>query len=129
MSPWNSRRHPYRDQNLEEDVERVFWLNGTAGKGKSAIAHMIADWFTERGGPGAFFCFDRTREADRWHETIFTTITWNLVDGDPIIWRALVSVIRDKNKLRHTTDITGQWREFILGPVTAAANYIVRVPP
>ena len=37
-----------------EDVERVFWLNRTAGKGKSAIPHTIADWFIERGGPGIF---------------------------------------------------------------------------
>jgi len=51
-----------------EDVQRVFWLSGTAGKGKSAIAHTLADWFNRRGGPGAFFCFDRTREADRRHE-------------------------------------------------------------
>ena len=78
-----------------EDVQRVFWLNGTAGKGKSAIAHTIADWFVTRGGPGAFFSFDRTREAERRHEKIFTTIARDLVDGDPIIRRALASVVRD----------------------------------
>ncbi|KAG1794911.1 uncharacterized protein HD556DRAFT_410835 [Suillus plorans] len=33
-----------------EDVPRVLWLSGTAGKGKSAIAHTIANWSHERGG-------------------------------------------------------------------------------
>jgi len=112
-----------------EDVERVFWLNGTAGKGKSAIAHTIADWFIERGGSGAFFCFDRTREADKRHEKIFTTIARDLIDGgDPIIRRALATVIRDRNELRHTTDITRQWKELILKSVRAAAAKAVTAP-
>jgi len=108
-----------------EDVRQVFWLNGTAGKGKSAIAHTIADWFIRRGGPGAFFSFDRTREADRWHEKIFTTIARDLVDGDPIIRRAVANVVRDQNELRHTTDVMRQWRELILGPVQAAAKVVI----
>ena len=107
-----------------EDVQRVFWLSGTAGKGKSAIAHTVADWFNGRGGPGAFFCFDRTREADRRHEKIFTTIARDLADGDPIIRRTLANVVRDNKELRHMTDITRQWRELILEPVDAAARIV-----
>jgi hypothetical protein len=106
-----------------EDVKRVFWLSGTAGKGKSAIAHTIANWFDERGGPGACFCFDRTREAEQRHEKIFTTIARDLADRDPIMWRALASAARD-NELRHTKDITRQWKKFILGPVGAASQAV-----
>ena len=43
------------------DAQGIFWLSGTAGKGKSAIGHTIAKWFD---GPGACFCFDHTREAE-----------------------------------------------------------------
>jgi hypothetical protein len=110
--------------NTGEDVQRVFWLNGTAGKGKSAIAHTISTWFHERGGPGAFFCFDRTREAERRHEKIFTTIARDLADRDPIIRRALASVVRGENELRHTKDITRQWKELVLGPVDAASKAV-----
>jgi hypothetical protein len=106
-----------------EDVKRVFWLSGTAGKGKSAIAHTIANWFDERGGPGACFCFDRTREAEQRHEKIFTTIARDLAGRDPIMWRALGSAARD-NELRHTKDITRQWKKFILGPVDAASQAV-----
>jgi hypothetical protein len=106
-----------------EDVKRVFWLSGTAGKGKSAIAHTIANWFDERGGSGACFCFDRTREAEKRHEKVFTTMARDLANRDSIMWRALVSAARD-NELRHTKDITRQWKKFILGPVDAASQAV-----
>jgi len=107
-----------------KDVDRVFWLSGTAGKGKSAIAHTIAHRFHERGGAGAFFCFDRTREAEQRHEKIFATIARDLADHDPIIWRALTSAVRENNELRHTKDIMRQWKELILGPVEAALKVV-----
>ncbi|KAG1887429.1 uncharacterized protein F5891DRAFT_1199979 [Suillus fuscotomentosus] len=44
-------------------AQRVLWLSGPAGKGKSAIAHTIANWFKESGGLGSCFCFDRHRET------------------------------------------------------------------
>ena len=109
--------------NTEEDVQRILWLSGTAGKGKSAIAHTIASWFHERGGLGAFFCFDRTREADRRHEKIFTTVARDLADRDPIMRRALAHAVRD-NEIRHTKDITRQWQELILGPVNIVSKDI-----
>jgi len=103
-----------------EDVEQVFWLSGTAGKGKSAIAHTIAIWFDERGGPGACFCFDRTREAERRHEMIFTTMARDMADRDPIMRRTLACAVLDDNELRHTKDVTRQWKKLILGPVNAS---------
>ena len=106
-----------------EDAQRIFWLSGTAGKGKSAIAHTIANWFDERGGPVACFCFDRTQEAERRHEKIFTTIARDLADRDPMIRRTLADAVRD-NELRHTKDIARQWKNFILGPVGAASQAV-----
>ncbi|KAG1819391.1 hypothetical protein DFJ58DRAFT_739431 [Suillus subalutaceus] len=72
-----------------DSVPRVMWLSGPAGKGKSAIAHTIANWFNETGGLGSCFCFDRRREADRRHEKIFSTIARDLADRDPGMKRAL----------------------------------------
>ena len=107
-----------------ENVPRVLWLYGTAGKGKSAVAHTIASWFDERSGPGACFCFDRERQAERRHEKIFTTIARDLANSDPIIRRALARALRDDDELRHTTDITRQWEEFLLGPLDAVSKAV-----
>jgi hypothetical protein len=107
-----------------ENIPRVLWLYGTAGKGKSAVAHTIASWFDERSGPGACFCFDRKRQAERRHEKIFTTIARDLADSDPNIRRALARALRDDDELRHTTDITRQWKEFLLGPLDAVSKAV-----
>ncbi|KAJ8590456.1 hypothetical protein M405DRAFT_881021 [Rhizopogon salebrosus TDB-379] len=48
-------------------VPRVTWLSGTAGKGKSAIAHTIADWYKESRGLGACHYFDCTSPTDLRH--------------------------------------------------------------
>jgi ATP-dependent Lon protease len=42
-----------------DNVPRVLWLSGPAGKGKSAIAHTIAKWFEDVGGLGSCYSFDR----------------------------------------------------------------------
>ncbi|KAG1851344.1 hypothetical protein DFJ58DRAFT_427154 [Suillus subalutaceus] len=42
-----------------DNVPRVLWLSGPAGKGKSAIAHTIAKWFNDVGGLDLFH--DRAR--------------------------------------------------------------------
>jgi ATP-dependent Lon protease len=42
-----------------DNVQRVLWLSGPAGKGKSAIAHTIAKWFEDVGGLGSCYSFDR----------------------------------------------------------------------
>lgn len=107
------------------DVQHVLWLSGTAGNGKSAIAHTIANWFNEQGGLGACFCFDHTRGADRRHEKIFTTIARDLADCDPTMRRALARV--DRNDLRHNTDFATQWQELIVGPISMTSQDVA--PP
>jgi len=107
-----------------EDVPRVLWLSGTAGKGKSAIAHTIANWSKEAGCLGSCFCFDRTRVADHRHEKIFTTIARDLADCNPAIRRALASAVRDNNELRHTADITKQWRELVIEPIRVTSTVV-----
>ncbi|KAG1896112.1 uncharacterized protein F5891DRAFT_959067, partial [Suillus fuscotomentosus] len=61
--------------STEDDVPRVLWLSGNAGKGKSAIAHTVVKWFSDAGGLGSCYCFDQDRGADRHHEKIFSTIS------------------------------------------------------
>jgi hypothetical protein len=108
--------------STEKDVPRVLWLSGTAGRGKSAIAHTIANWSNELGGLGACFCFDRTRGADRLHQKIFTTIARDLADRNPIIREALAHALHDHNELKHAVDVARQWQELVVGPTLMAWN-------
>jgi hypothetical protein len=95
---------------MGKDMQHVLWLSSTAGKGKLAIAHTIANWYHVQGGLGACFCFDCTHGADHCHEKIFTMIACDLADCDPTMCRALVCTAHDHNELRHTTDIARQWQ-------------------
>ncbi|KAG1787800.1 hypothetical protein EV424DRAFT_1269319, partial [Suillus variegatus] len=66
--------------NSTENARRVLRLCGTAGRGKSAIAHTIANWSNELGGLGSCLCFDRTRGAHRLHQKIFITVARDSAD-------------------------------------------------
>ncbi|KAG1792154.1 WD40-repeat-containing domain protein [Suillus plorans] len=107
--------------STEEGAPRILWLSGTAGKGKSAVAHTIAKWYIERGGLCSFFCFDRTRQADRRQDKIFRTIASDLASRNPIVRRALAQAVRDDDELKRTADITKQWQELIVRPSNAFA--------
>ncbi|KAG2753878.1 hypothetical protein P692DRAFT_201705064, partial [Suillus brevipes Sb2] len=88
---------------------RVMWLSGPAGKGRSAIAHTIANWFNETGGLGSCFCFGRHTEADRRHEKIFSAIARDLADRNPGMKRALADTVKNDTSLKNTTDIIQQF--------------------
>jgi hypothetical protein len=89
-----------------EDMLHVLWLSGMAGKGKSAIAHIIVNWFNQHGGLGVCFCFDHTQ---KFHGKIFTTVTHDSANCDPVIQRALANEVHSGHKpgLRHMP--LGQW--------------------
>jgi hypothetical protein len=109
-----------------DDVQRVLWLSGPAGKGKSAIAHTIANWFNDVGGLGSCYCFDHQRAADRRHERIFSTIARDLADRDPEMRRALSEAVKDASSLKTTVDIVQQWDNLLMKPLGKSSGSIVR---
>jgi len=112
----------------ESDTPRVLWLHGQAGKGKSAIAHTIANWFEPLGALGSCFCFARDQQVERRHEKIFTTIAHDLADRDPTFKRIVAEVIAGDKALSTTRDVKRQWQKFILDPISkAAASMVGRV--
>ncbi|KAJ8065097.1 hypothetical protein OCU04_005810 [Sclerotinia nivalis] len=63
--------------------ERIFWLNGMAGTGKSTISRTVAQNFVDMGELGASFFFKRG-EGDRGHAGMFfATIVTQLVQKLP----------------------------------------------
>ncbi|KIK44915.1 hypothetical protein CY34DRAFT_584968 [Suillus luteus UH-Slu-Lm8-n1] len=100
-----------------DTAQRVLWLSGPAGKGKSAIAHTIANWFNDLGGLGSCFCFDRHREADKRHEKVFSTIARDLADRDAEMRRALADTVENANALKKTKDIIQQWQKLFMEPL------------
>jgi hypothetical protein len=69
--------------NDAEDTPRVFLLSGMAGLGKSAIAHSLVQLFDDSGRFGSSYCYDRSNQAERRPDNLFSTITRDLADLDP----------------------------------------------
>ncbi|KAG1811646.1 hypothetical protein EV424DRAFT_121915 [Suillus variegatus] len=99
-----------------DTAQRVLWLSGPAGTGKSAIAHTIANWFNDSGGLGSCFCFDRRSGADERHKKVFSTIARDLADRDPEFRRTLANTVGHAKALKNTTDIIQQWRKLLMEP-------------
>jgi hypothetical protein len=63
--------------------ERIFWLNGMAGTGKSIVSRTVAQNFADKGDLGASFFFKRG-EGDRGYAGLFiATIATHLVQKLP----------------------------------------------
>ncbi|KIM58626.1 hypothetical protein SCLCIDRAFT_1082138, partial [Scleroderma citrinum Foug A] len=104
--------------NTDAATPRIFWLYGQAGKGKSAIAHTIAQQAQNRGVLGSCFCFSRVRQHEQLHIKLFPTIARDLADRDVRLRPLLVEVTTNDHSLRDTTDIAAQWKKLILGPLS-----------
>jgi WD40 repeat protein len=103
--------------NDKDAAQRVLWLSGPAGTGKSAIAHTIANWFKDLGELGSCFCFDRDLKDDKRHEKVFSTIARDLADRDPEMRRTLAHAVEHDNALKNTTDIIQQWHKLFMKPL------------
>ncbi|GJJ10671.1 hypothetical protein Clacol_004898 [Clathrus columnatus] len=106
--------------NDDDNCPRLFWLAGSAGMGKSAIAHSIGSRFKSIKRLGSFFCFDKNSVERR--DRIFSTIARDLADLDPQIKHELAKIIKDETSLRHTTDLQLQWEKFISEPLCAISE-------
>ena len=103
--------------NTDATTPRILWLHGQAGKGKSAIAHMIALQAENLGLLGSCFCFTRVRQHEGLHMKLFPTVARDLADRDLRLRPLLAEVITNRHSLRDMEDIGEQWQKFIFEPL------------
>ncbi|THV46068.1 hypothetical protein BGAL_0419g00010 [Botrytis galanthina] len=92
----------------DRSSDRIFWLNGKAGTGKSTISRTVAQNFADKGELGASFFFKRG-EGDRGHAGMFfATIVTQLVQKLP----SLAPHVRDA--IEADPEISGKalWQQF-----------------
>ncbi|KIN99576.1 hypothetical protein M404DRAFT_1004516 [Pisolithus tinctorius Marx 270] len=111
--------------DLDVNAPRILWLHGQAGRGKSAIAHTVASWIKDVGGLGSCFCFARDRQAEHREQKIFATVARGLADRDPAFRRALADAVSRDYDLKTTSDVTQQWQQLVLGPLSKVHGLIV----
>jgi hypothetical protein len=76
------------------ESERILWLSGAAGTGKSSVANSIAEYFHSLGRLGASFCFNRQHAHPETPGLLFGNICYQLALFDDQLRVAVLTAIR-----------------------------------
>jgi hypothetical protein len=104
----------------DERAQRVFWLNGLAGTGKSTIAQTFAETTFADGKLGAsFFC---SRDfVDRSNlQMIFPTLSFQLAYRYPLFRKELLRVLKATPDVGRES-LCSQMEKLIVGPLRATS--------
>ena len=96
-------------------LERILWLNGVAGSGKTAILHTIAQKLRDAGLLASAFFFSRDTAARNTPHTLFATIARDLANLHPGIAADIAEALEAEPALA-SASLSRQFDAFILGP-------------
>ena len=102
-----------------ERGQRVFWLNGLAGTGKSTIAQSFAEKTFENGKLGASFFCSRDFEDRNNLQMIFPTLAYQLGCQYPYFRQNLLEVLKERPDVGHES-LCSQMEKLLVGPLRAA---------
>ena len=102
----------------DEQGQRVFWLNGLAGTGKSTIAQTFAEITFAEGKLGASFFCSRDFEDRSNIQAIFPTLAFQLAYRYPQFREELLQVLRADPGIGRGT-LRSQMEKVIVGPFKA----------
>jgi len=105
---------------MNEQGQRVFWLNGLAGTGKSTIAQTFAETTFVGGKLGASFFCSRDFEDRSNLQTIFPTIAFQLSCQYPHFRKELLRVLK-KCPDAEQESLCSQMEKLIVCPLKATA--------
>ncbi|KAM6499341.1 hypothetical protein JOM56_004849 [Amanita muscaria] len=107
-------------------TNRIVWLHGPAGAGKSAIAQTIAHEYKERGLAATFFFYRSDAERNDGNR-LFPTIAWQLAFSIPAIKDFIVLVL-DKTPHLPRKDVESQFEQLVAHPFRALNSIASQMP-
>jgi len=99
--------------------QRVFWLNGLAGTGKSTIAQTFAEMSFADGKLGASFFCSRDFEDRSKLQAIFPTLAFQLAYQYPLFRKELLEVLKASPDVGQES-LCSQMEKLIVGPLKAS---------
>ena len=102
-----------------EHGQRVFWLNGLAGTGKSTIAQTFADTTFMGGKLGASFFCSRDFEDRSNLKRIFPTLAFQLACHYPHFRKELLRVLKERPNAGQGS-LCSQMEKLVVGPLKVA---------
>src|ERR1700760_1069769 len=105
-----------------ETTQRILWLHGPAGVGKSAIAQTVAHAY-RRDKVAATFFFFRSDPSRNDGNRLFPTLAWQLAKTIPATREFIAHILKDDYDIpRKTIEI--QFEELITGPLQAVVEIV-----
>ena len=104
--------------STEERGQRIFWLNGIAGAGKSTVAQTFAEMSFAGGKLGASFFCSRDFEDRSNLQIIFPTLAFQLARRYPSFRERLLRALRASPDVRRES-LCSQVGKLIVGPLKA----------
>ena len=99
----------------DEQDQRLFWLNGLAGTGKSTIAQTFAETSFSDGKLGASFFCSRDFEDRSNIQNIFPTLAFQLAYRYPEFRKELLPILRTNPEVGRDS-LCSQLEKLIIGP-------------
>ena len=96
--------------------QRIFWLNGLAGTGKSTIAQTFAETTFADGKLGASFFCSRDFEDRSNLQMIFPTLAFQLACQYPAIRKELLEVLKERPDVGHES-LCSQMEKLLVCPL------------
>ncbi|CAE7226956.1 unnamed protein product [Rhizoctonia solani] len=107
--------------NLES--EKIYWMNGMAGTGKTTIAYSFCEWLEETNRLGASFFCSRISATCRSLSQIIPTIAYQLAQFSPA-FRSKLCAVLNNNPDAGKLNVVQQFEKLINGPMLAASDAI-----
>jgi len=108
------------------DKSHIFWLNGLAGTGKSAIAQTISERMFADGQLGASFFCSRGFEDRNNLQFIFPTLAFQLAHKYPDFRSSLIPILQSNPDILHES-LQDQMQKFLVDPLQSAGIQTVIV--
>ncbi|KAB8210423.1 WD40-repeat-containing domain protein [Aspergillus parasiticus] len=97
--------------------ERIFWLNGMAGTGKSTVSRTVCRLLQDKGLLGASFFFKRGKTDCGTAEKLFPTIVRQLVIHEPRLIPSIRGAIQRDPSIS-TKSLVEQFNKLLLEPLS-----------
>jgi len=100
-----------------QDDQCIFWLNGLAGTGKSAITRTVARRCFEQGCLAASFFFSKGSGDISHADKFVTSIAIQLTQNIPGLYQYIYNAVRDRRDIANQP-LRDQWQQLILRPLS-----------
>jgi hypothetical protein len=104
-----------------DSCERIFWLYGSAGTGKSAIAQTVSECCKRNGRLAATFFFSRTSSKRNTNERLVATLAYQIALFVPGAKEFIANAVEDDLSV-FSKDMNSQLLQLIIQPLTLAAQ-------